>query len=181
MIDSDLGSSAAMGAACREGFDRLIGMVAKAEVGIVMSWEVSRLSRTDKDWCRLFEVCQLFETLIGDAEHIYDLNTMDDQLILGIKGTMSVVELKVLKMRLLAGQEEKARRGELFRKVPVGYVKDGAGGVVKDPDQRTREAVELVFRKFRELWSVRQTFLWFRTECVELPANKSMGGKNRIV
>jgi hypothetical protein len=84
-------------------------------------------------------------------------------------------------MRLVAGQEEKARRGELLRKVPVGYVKDGSGGVVKDPDQRTREAVELVFRKFRELWSVRQTFLWFRTEYVELPANKSMGGKNRIV
>ncbi|MGD8848031.1 MAG: recombinase family protein [Desulfobacteraceae bacterium] len=181
VIDSDLGSSAAVGAACREGFDRLIGMVAKEEVGIVMSREVSRLSRTDKDWCRLFEVCQLFGTLIGDAEHIYDLNTMDDQLILGIKGTMSVVELKVLKMRLLAGQEEKARRGELFRKVPVGYVKDGAEGVVKDPDQRTREAVELVFRKFRELWSVRQTFLWFQTECVELPVNKSMEGKNRIV
>lgn len=181
VIDSDLGSSAAVGAVCREGFDRLIGMVAKGEVGIVMSREVSRLSRTDKDWCRLFEVCQIFETLIGDAEHIYDLNTMDDQLILGIKGTMSVVELKVLKMRLLAGQEEKARRGELWRKMPVGYVKNGAGGVARDPDQRTREAIELVFKKFRELWSVRQTFLWFRTECVELPANKSLGGKNRIV
>lgn len=91
VIDSDLGSSAAVGAACREGFDRLIGMVAKGEVGIVMSREVSRLSRTDKDWCRLFEVCQIFGTLIGDAEHIYDLNTMDDQLILGIKGTMVTI------------------------------------------------------------------------------------------
>ena len=60
-------------------------------------------------------------------------------------------------------------------------MKNGDGGVVKDPDQRTQEAIELVFRKFRELWSVRQAFLWFRTECVELPANKSLGGKNRIV
>ncbi len=72
VIDSDLGSSAALGAADRVGFDRLIASVAKGEVGIVMSREVSRLSRTDKDWCRLLEVCQIFGTLIGDAENIYD-------------------------------------------------------------------------------------------------------------
>jgi DNA invertase Pin-like site-specific DNA recombinase len=131
VIDTDLGSSAGIGAAARDGFDRLIASVAKGEVGIVMSREVSRLSRTDKDWCRLMEVCQIFGTLIGDAEQIYDLNLLDDQLILGIKGTMSVVELKVIRMRLLAGMEEKARRGELMRLLPPlcerSSGKDGQG------------------------------------------------------
>jgi DNA invertase Pin-like site-specific DNA recombinase len=88
-IETDLGASAGLAAPKREGFDRLIASVAKGEVGIVLSREVSRLSRTDKDWCRLLEVCQLFGTLIGDCEQIYDLSLMDDQLILGIKGTMS--------------------------------------------------------------------------------------------
>lgn len=115
VIDADLGSSAGLGAARREGFDRIIALVAKTEVGIVFSREASRLSRTDKDWCRLLEVCQIFGSLIGDAEQIYDLSLIDDQLILGIKGTMSVVELKVLQMRLIAGMEAKARRGELLR------------------------------------------------------------------
>ncbi len=101
VIDTDLGSSASMGAADRKGFDQLIASVAKGEAGIVLSREISRLSRTDKDWCRLMEVCQIFGTLIGDADQIYDLNQLDDQLILGIKGTMSVVELKVLRMRLM--------------------------------------------------------------------------------
>jgi hypothetical protein len=41
---------------------------------------------------------------------------LDDQLVLGIKGTLSVVELKVMRQRLLAGQEAKARRGELFKR-----------------------------------------------------------------
>jgi DNA invertase Pin-like site-specific DNA recombinase len=175
IINSDLGSSAAMGSASREGFERVLSSVALGEVGIVVSREVSRLSRTDKDWCRLFEVCQIFGTLIGDEQQVYDLSYLDDQLILGIKGTLSVVELKVLRQRLQAGQESKARRGELFKRLPVGYAKDGTGKIVLHPDRRVREAIQLVFTKFRELWSVRQTFQWFRDHDVELPANPIRG------
>jgi len=166
VIDSDLGSAAGLGAARREGFERLIAAVAMGEVGIVLSREVSRLSRTDKDWCRLLEVCQVFGTLIADAEQVYDLSLLDDQLILGIKGTMSVVELKVLQMRMLAGTEEKARRGELHRRPPAGYVTDAMGEVVKDPDKRVQEAISVVFRKFRELWSTRLWPKYRRARCV---------------
>jgi DNA invertase Pin-like site-specific DNA recombinase len=181
LLEADLGCSAGVGAARREGFDRLIASVAVGEVGIILSREVSRLLRTDKDWCRLMEVCQLFGTLIADEEQVYDLGLTDDQLILGIKGTMSVVELKILHMRMVAGMEAKARRGEMARMLPPGYVYDGDGRVVKDPDRRVVEAIELVFQKFREIGSVRQTLLWFRSAGVELPVNKSVGGKMRIV
>ncbi|MGA7411353.1 MAG: recombinase family protein [Bryobacteraceae bacterium] len=175
VISSDLGCSAALGSATREGFERVLSAVALGEVGIVVSREVSRLSRTDKDWCRLAEVCQIFGTLIGDEQQVYDLSYLDDQLVLGIKGTLSVVELKVLRQRLQAGQESKARRGELLKRLPVGYAKDGTGKVVLHPDQRVCEAIRLVFAKFRELWSVRQTFQWFRDHDVELPANPIHG------
>ena len=175
IIDSDLGSSAAMASARREGFERVLSSVALGEVGIVGSREVSRLSRTDKDWCRLLEVCQIFGTLIADEQQVYDLNYLDDQLVLGIKGTLSVVELKVLRQRLQAGQESKARRGELFKRLPVGYVRDAMGKVDFHPDRRIFEAIQLVFVKFRERWSVRQTFQWFRDHDVELPANPIQG------
>jgi DNA invertase Pin-like site-specific DNA recombinase len=175
IINSDLGSSAGIAAARREGFERVLSSVALGEVGIVGSREVSRLSRTDKDWCRLLEVCQIFGTLIADEQQVYDLNYLDDQLVLGIKGTLSVVELKVLRQRLQAGQESKARRGELFKRLPVGYALDPLGKVVFHPDQRVCEAIRLVFVKFRERWSVRQTFQWFRDHDVELPANPIQG------
>src|SRR6266849_6475988 len=99
VINNDLGSSAGLAAAQREGFERVLSSVALGEVGMVGSREVSRLSRTDKDWCRLLEVCQIFGTLIADEQQVYDLNYLDDQLVLGIKGTLSVVELKVLRQR----------------------------------------------------------------------------------
>src|SRR5580692_10698602 len=175
VINSDLGSSAGIAAAQREGFERVLSLVALGEVGIVGSREVSRLSRTDKDWCRLLEVCQIFGTLIADEQQVYELNNLDDQLVLGIKGTLSVVELKVLRQRLLAGQESKARRGELFKRLPIGYARDPVGKIVFHPDRRVCEAIQLVFAKFRELWSVRQTFQWFRDHDVELPVNPIQG------
>jgi len=123
------------------------------------------------------EVCQIFGTLIADEQQIYDLNYLDDQLVLGIKGTLSVVELKVLRQRMQAGQESKARRGELFKRLPVGYARDLTGKVGLHSDQRICDAIRLVFMKFRERWSIRQTFQWFRDHDIELPANPIHGTK----
>jgi DNA invertase Pin-like site-specific DNA recombinase len=184
VIDDDLGASAGLAAAPRGGFERMLAAVALGEVGIVISREASRLSRTDRDWCRLCEVCQIFDTLIGDGERCYDLSSLDDQLVLGIKGTLSVVELKVLRQRLLAGTYHKASRGELHRTLAPGYVLDALGNLVKDPNQRVQEAIALVFSAFRETGTVRQTYQWFHHHHIELPVNQYRGnpsGKPRIV
>jgi DNA invertase Pin-like site-specific DNA recombinase len=180
VVDCDLGMSAATGAQAREGFNRVLASVALGEVGLVLSRELSRLSRTDKDWCQLMELCQIFNTLIADAENLYDLNRLDDQLVLGIKGTLSVVELKTLKFRLQQGREEKAKRGELGRCLAPGYVADPLGQIVKDPNLRVQEAIALVFKKFHELGSIRQTHRWFHEEHIELPVNKALGGQFQL-
>src|SRR5690606_14625213 len=181
VIDCDLGASAGFAARMRNGFKQLLASVALGEVGIVLSRELSRLSRTDKDWCHLMELCQVFGTLLADADHLYDLNVLDDQLILGIKGTLSVVELKVLKLRMLQGMQAKAQRGELVRVLAPGYVRDCADGIVKDPNLRVQEEIELLFKKFRELGSARQVHRWFREERIELPVNKPVGGRFGLV
>src|ERR671934_2122608 len=176
IIDTDLGHSAAIGAARREGFERLIAAVAVGEVGLGLCLEASRLSRTDHDWCRLLELCPLFDTLIADADYVYDVSTLDDQLVLGIKATMSVAELKVLHQRMQQGMEAKARRGELVRLLPPGYVRNASGQIVKDPDQRVQQAIEQVFRIFRQTRSIRQTCLWFQRRGLGLPPHKRPRG-----
>jgi DNA invertase Pin-like site-specific DNA recombinase len=179
VVDCDLGVRASIGSE-RKGFEYVIEEVARGHVGAVVSREVSRLSRTDKDWCHLLELCQVFDTLILDEERVYDLSEIDDQLMLGIKGTMSVVELKILKMRMQDGKEAKARRGELKVRLPPGYVYDVFDKVVKDPDERVREAIGSVFQKFGELWSARQTFKWFHDNDVSLPVNIWGGGNTKL-
>jgi DNA invertase Pin-like site-specific DNA recombinase len=172
VIDGDLGSSASIGARPRESFESLVSEVALGQVGAVASLAVSRLSRTDKDWCRLLEVCQVFDTLILDEERVYDLSDIDDQLVLGIKGTLSVVELKVLRMRMLHGRDEKARRGELRFRLPSGFIFDSDGDIVLHPNLRVREAISLIFKKFRELWSARQVYMWFLENDLMVPMNQ---------
>lgn len=181
IVDADLGYSAAIGAARREGFERVIAAVAVGEVGLVLCLEASRLSRTDQDWCRLLELCPLFDTLIADADYVYDVSTLNDQLVLGIKATMSIAELKVLHQRLQQGTEAKARRGELVRLLPPGYIRDASGQIVKDPDQRVQQAIDQVFRIFRQTRSIRQTFIWFQRRGLELPVNKREQDNTRLV
>lgn len=180
VVDTDLGVSAGVGSV-RAGFDQVLAGVARGEVGIVLAREVSRLSRNDKDFCRLVELCQVFGTLLGDADQVYDPAQMDDQLVLGIKGTLSVVELRVLRMRLVQGAQAKAQRGELRRLLPPGFAHDDADKVVLDPDERVRQAVAYVFEVFRQTASVRQTMMRLHAEGVELPARKRSGNRNKLV
>ena len=181
VVDHDLGSSATVGAEVRLGFERLTSSVAMGQVGIIFSREVSRLSRTDKDFCRLLEVCGVFDTLLSDGEQVYDTSCVDDQILLGIKGIMSVAEVTVLQKRMVAAMEEKARRGEFQKPLSPGYIWDQAGKLVKDPNQRVRDAIDLVIKKFREIQSIRQTCLWFHHEGIEVPVTKDVGGKKGLV
>ena len=82
--------------------------------------------------------------------------------------------------RLQQGREAKVKRGELGRCLAPGYVMDATGRIVKDPNLRVQEAMALVFKRFGELGSIRQTHRWFHEERIELPVNKPIGGHRRL-
>ena len=129
VIDEDLGLSGAT-AVDRNGFQRLVADVGLDRVGLVMGLEVSRLARSSTDWHRLLEICALANTLILDEDGIYDPGVFNDRLLLGLKGTMSEAELHLLRARLVGGQMNKARRGELWMNPPLGLVYDNSGKLV---------------------------------------------------
>ena len=128
VIDDDLGRSGAS-VEGRLGFQRLVAEVGLGKVGLVLGVEMSRLARSCRDWHQLLEICALFDTLIADADGVYDPANYNDRLLLGLKGTMSEAELHILKARMLAGRKAKARRGELGKPVPMGYVRRPSGEV----------------------------------------------------
>src|SRR3984885_14358827 len=148
VIDSDLGQSGAS-AVDREGFQKLVAEVSLGKAGIVLGLEVSRLARNSTDWHRLLEICALTDTLILDEDGVYDPSHFNDRLLLGLKGTMSETELHVLRARLQGGILNKARRGELMMRPPIGYAYDANARMVFDPDQQIQQAVRLVFETFR--------------------------------
>jgi DNA invertase Pin-like site-specific DNA recombinase len=85
VIDEDLGHSAS-GAEVRPGFQRLVSEVGLDHVGIVLGIEMSRLARSGREWHQLLELCALSGTLLGDMEAVYDPNTHNDRLLLGLRG-----------------------------------------------------------------------------------------------
>ena len=150
-------------------------------MGVVPSLKASRLARNGREWHTLIDYCGLVGCLLADETSVYDPRLPDDRLLLGMKGTLSEMELSTLRYRFDEALHRKARRGELFTTVAVGYVRDGRDRIAMDPDRRVQQAISLVFRKFDELGSVRQVHLWLRHEAMELPAQVHELSQCRIV
>ena len=139
VIDEDLGCSAA-GTVTRSGFERMVAQVCMGKVGAVAAREVSRFARNSREWQQLVEVCRVVDTVLIDQETVYDPRQSNDRLLLGLKGSLNEYELDLLRQRSLEARREKARRGELIVRAPVGYVKS-EDRLEKDPDRRVQEAI----------------------------------------
>jgi DNA invertase Pin-like site-specific DNA recombinase len=179
VIDDDLGRSG--GGTPRPGFERLLAAICEARVGAVLAIEASRLARNGRDWHTLIEFCGLVGTLIVDEDGVYDARHPNDRMLLGMKGTMSELELSLFRQRSHEALKQKARRGALILGVAAGYVKVGRDRIEVNPDLRVREALGLVFAKFAEFQSVRQVHIWLREEGIELPVKSRDGEARGIV
>src|SRR5271165_520221 len=179
IIDDDLGRSG--GGVARPGFERLLAAICDRRVGAVFAIEASRLARNGRDWHTLIEFCGLVGAILVDEDGIYDPRHPNDRLLLGMKGTMSELELSLFRQRSQEALRQMARRGALVLGVAAGYVKVGRGRIEKDPDQRVQQAIQLVFTKFAELQSARQVHVWIRDEGIELPAKSRRGEAHGVV
>jgi DNA invertase Pin-like site-specific DNA recombinase len=168
VVDDDLGMS---GATChhRTGFQRLVAAIGLGEVGMVLVTEVSRLSRRNSDWHRVIELCAVFHTLIADEDGIYDPQDPNDRLLLGVKGTLFAAELHILRARMRGNLLNKARRGELALRLPVGYRRLGDGTVVLDPEEQVRQTLARIFERFSVMRNARAVQREFNAQRLQMP------------
>ncbi len=174
VIDDDLGLSGTSMQE-RKGFQHLVAEVGLGHVGLVMGLEVSRLARNNTDWNRLLEICALTNTLLLDEDGLYDPGFFNDRLLLGLKGTMSEAEIHFLRARLQGGILNKAKRGELKMRLPVGFVYDDSGKTVIDPDRQVIEAIEHLFSTFKWTGSAYAVVKHFRENGLKFPARVRSG------
>jgi DNA invertase Pin-like site-specific DNA recombinase len=175
VIDCDQGQSGSS-AVDREGFQKLVTEVSMNRAGIVMGLEVSRLARNSSDWHRLLEICAVTRTLLLDEDGLYDPAHFNDRLLLGLKGTMSEVELHLIRARLRGGLLQKARRGELGGRLPTGLVYGPQGQVELDPDRQVQESFRHLFRMFQRTGSALGVVKAFRQEGLKFPHRVWGGG-----
>lgn len=175
VVDDDLGISGA-GTQERPGFSRLLAAVCNGEVGAVFALEASRLARNNRDWHHLIDLCVLTRTLVVDADGIYDPRLLNDRLLLGLKGTMSEFELGLLRQRAQEAYRQKALRGEVMTRVPVGFVRKGASGIEMTPDRQVQQAIRDFFLRLQSSCSLRQVLLWHHQEKILLPVSPMRDG-----
>jgi len=174
VLDGDLGISGTQ-SHNREDFKTLVADVSMNKVGAVFALEASRLSRSNTDWHRLLELCALTGTLIIDEDGCYNPSDFNDQLLLGLKGTMSQAELHFIRARLLGGKLNKAKKGLLRFPLPVGLCHDDEGNIVIDPDEEVRRIVKLIFSLFRETGSAYKVVHKFNSLNLKFP-KRAYGG-----
>jgi len=167
-IDEDQGRSGT-GSEHRQGFKKLMAEIGAGQVGVVLALEASRLARSSVDWHRLVEICVITQTLLADETAVYDPRDPNDRLLLGVKGTISEAELFTLRCRLHEGRWNKARRGELNRSLPVGFVRTETGEVRKHPDRLVQARLNYIFRLFRQLKVARQVLRRLVNEKLKIP------------
>jgi DNA invertase Pin-like site-specific DNA recombinase len=181
IIDEDLARSGSTTSE-RHGFAMMTKEVALGHVGLILSIEVSRVARNNADWYRLLDLCGVTDTLIGDEDGLYHPGLFNDRLLLGLKGTMAEAELHVIRARLEGGIRNKAARGQLRRGLPVGFLwGEDDGDVLFHPDQAITEAIRCVFEKFAETGSVRQVWLWLRSQGLSFPSQSNSSSEIRWI
>jgi DNA invertase Pin-like site-specific DNA recombinase len=168
VIDDDLGRSGS-GLQERPGVARLLTAVCEGAAGGVLTLEASRLARNNRDGHHLIDLCAITHTVLIDDDGVYDPRELNDRLLLGLKGSLAEFELGLLRQRARASFEQKVRRGHILWEPAVGFVRTEDHRVEKTADRQVQEALEGVFRKFRELGSARQTGLWYAQQRLPLP------------
>ena len=174
VLDEDQGKSGAGSAAAhgRDGFAELVSAVGLGEVGLVLALEVSRLARNSAEWYRLLELCALAGTLIADDATIYDPRHFNDRLLLGLRGTISEVELHCIKERLDGARMSKARRGELPIRLPAGYVPGTEKQIEFDPDQEVQGAIRTIFAQFEQRGTATAVLHFFNDHGLKIPRRR---------
>ena len=174
IIDTDLGQTGAV-AQNRAGFKEVVSRVTLGEVGIILSSEVTRLSRNCSDWYPLLDICGYRACLIADRDGIYDPASTNGRLLLGLKGQLSEFELHTIRSRLNAGLLNKAQRGDLGLALPIGLIRQENGRTLKDPNLEIQERLDLVFRTFLRVKSANKVLRFFREQSLGLPRLDSFG------
>jgi len=175
IMDGDLGQSG-NSTSKREDFKLLVAEVSMDKVGAIFVLEASRLSRSSADWNRLLELCSLTRTLIIDQDGCYDPAQFNDQLLLGLKGTMSQAELHLIRARLYGAKLNKAKRGELRFPIPVGYIYDDQGNIGFDQDAQVCHTIQLLFSVFKEKKTAYALVQYFGSNNILFP-KRAYGGR----
>ncbi|MGI0484886.1 recombinase family protein [Pantanalinema rosaneae CENA516] len=172
VLDEDLGKSGRFSYNL-EAFQKMQHMIAQGQAGAIFVTEASRATRSQASWLFILEIAAYTNTLVIDTEAVYDPRDINDQLVLGMKGTFSQIEHHQITQRTLQARQSMAARGELRHYVATGYKYNALGKLEFDPDVKVQEMILFIHKKFRELGSSWKVLKFFNEQKILVPVKKT--------
>jgi DNA invertase Pin-like site-specific DNA recombinase len=170
LIDADLGMSGTS-ATKRTGFQSLLAMIERNEVGIVFVRDHKRLARTLLDGARFLDAAQRAGILIYANGRVYDTASESDadSFSLMLESVLAVRDNTERVRMFASARTAKARLGHAVSTPPIGYVRALRGKWAKDPDLAVRDAIQRAFDLYLRLRSLTKTAKCLSSEGLGFP------------
>jgi len=168
VLDGDQGCSGTSTAG-RDDFAWLVSEIALGHAGLVLGFQINRLTREDEALCRLIKICAAFDTLLGDEDGLYHPLDFNDRILLTVKGLMGGIELHEIQQRMQSARLNRARRGEWLGQPPPGYVIGSDFKLQFDPDEQVQSVTRLILDQFARLGSVSGLLRYLLQHRIEIP------------
>lgn len=171
----------------RPQFQRLLSDVRMGKVNLVLSTELSRMSRSIRDFCEIWDLFKKHNTNFITLREQFDTTTAAGEMMVFNLINFAQFERKQTGERIAANFKSRAERG-LWNggQIPLGYKRDPkhAGRLVVHP--REAKLVKLIFKQFLATKNLRDTCIklneqGFRTKKYVSSKSKEMGGNHFTV
>lgn len=164
----------------RPGFQTMLKAITAKEISLVLVTELSRFSRSTKDFSMLQEFLEEHECKFLSMRENFDTSGAAGQMVLTMMATIAEFERRQTAERISNSFHARAKRG-LYNggSVPLGYRIDEAkpGSLAIVPEEA--EVVKLIFKTFLKEGTLAATAKWLNGENVKCPRRVRGGGHVR--
>jgi site-specific DNA recombinase len=164
----------------RPALQRMLNHVRSGEINLVLVTEISRLTRSTKDFALLWEFLKEHDCKFQSLRDNFDTTTPAGEMILFTLANFAQFERKQLGERITNAFQARAKRG-LWNggMLPIGYEIDPEKRGHLKVVESEAEIVKLVFKTFLKKETLSQTGKELNAKGIRLPCKPRNGGSYR--
>ena len=164
----------------RPGFQKMLAAIERREIDLVLVTELSRFSRSTKDFANLQEFLEDHDCKFMSIRENFDTSGAAGSMVLSLMASIAEFERRQTAERISHSFLARAKRG-LYNggSVPLGYMvdPDKAGSLAIVPEEA--ELVKLIFKTFLKELTLAATAQALNAEGVKIPRRIRGGGSAR--
>jgi site-specific DNA recombinase len=164
----------------RPELQKLLSMIRRREIDLVMVTELSRISRSVKDFSEIWELMQASNCGFYSLRENFDTTTAAGEMVLLIVATLAQFERRQISERVTANFNVRAKRG-LFNggAIPYGYKRSPDRPGFLEVDEKAAEVVKKAFSAFIREGALMPAARWLNEQGIRMQREREGGGNRK--